>query len=136
EPAAAVLEVAHQPGQVEAVVDGAGRGHEIPAEGQRGRGAEGVVVADEAGLPGGPVVPARLPLALQRRVVVADRVEQPARGQFVPGLVRVDGDRDVMLAQQQAQVQTGHPGADDADAGHCDSLLYYRADSSLSEPWI
>jgi hypothetical protein len=63
-----------------------------------------------------PVVGAERLLALDRRVVVGDRVQQPAAGELRGRLVAVKGDGDSLLLQQQSQVQARDPRSDDRDS--------------------
>jgi hypothetical protein len=113
---AAFLEVREQPRQVDAVVDGPGRGAERAGEGQRPRPADVVVMAEVPVLLKVPVVDAQRLLAPDGRVVVGDRVQHPPAGELRGRLVAVKGDGDALLLQQQGQVQARHSGSDDGDS--------------------
>ena len=114
--APALLEVLHQPRQVDAVVDARRRMVEVAPEAQLA--ADAVVMAHVAVLADVPVVDVQGALALERVVVVGDGVQQPPRSDLVGLLVAVDRHRHVVGAQEEAEVQARHSRADDAD-GRC-----------------
>jgi hypothetical protein len=117
--AAALLVVLHQAGQVEPVVDDRRRMIKIAAKAHRlGQAGDGVLMAGVAVLVGVPVVDSERSLAFERLMVVRHRVEQAPGGDLLSGLVGVDGGRDVVLLQEQAEVKTRNSGPDDGDAGH------------------
>jgi hypothetical protein len=115
--AAALLIVLHQSRQVQAVVDDRRGAVKVPAEAQRfGGPKDAVVMTGVAVLGGTPMMHVQRALALQRVVVMGDRVEQSPRCDLITGLVGVDRDRDVVLLQEQSQMQSGHAGPDDPNS--------------------
>ncbi len=134
--AAARLEEAHQLGQVDPVVDGTAGRLEIAAEPQRLRTAEIMVVADIVNLVVVPGLDAEGMLALQRHVVMGDRVHQPHVPVIFGRPVGDDGRGDIVLAQPETQLQASHAGPHDADrlvhlllplrAGCRPRLLFWR----------
>ena len=128
EVAAALLEVGHQPRQVEAVVDAHRRVIEVALEREVRPGDE-VVVAGVAVLGDVPVVHAEGALALERVVVVRDRVQQPPIGDLLGGLVRVDRHGHVVRPQVQPEMQGRHARTDDSDSSHALSLAPCSGDS-------